>query len=526
MDRLDRMAAILVCGFLMTAPLSVARADADFPDRNGPAAPAAPGTEYLAVPPAAFVPADDLYDYENYGNYLAHMDASYADGVYYAPVNLPHGAVVKKVDFCFFQDYSNSLSSTNLVRSDLSHQRVEMAVSPPTGVGSNYFITTDSSITDPLINNLASVYWLELHLPPSTHSAGTRAWGCGVTIHYTPPAVNTGILSVPASGFKPEAIGYSWNKASSHLEHVNGDCYGGPVGTGCYVAGLNFPDGAVLTRLTLRYIDTHPSASLSLSLHRANQDYTVHDVLATVQSLNSGAAQGQNFAIPSGGTVVDNLTYSYWLELRHPNESISGDLFAYGAIAQYTLPAFRAASDRTPAAADGPKATEALIEKTTRILSLSTAEFTPLTNRYYFLNNGQWVVHRFSNAAGGTANGFYFAPVYLPQGARVTYILPEFFNRSSFPAAGYASLVRKFGNTFHYLAHGESTYTAGYSYEIIKADDPATHTIDNTQYAYFFIYELPVSTLPVPPGPGDLVGASVKILYTPPTYTFLPLIRK
>ena len=47
-----------------------------------------------------------------------------------------------------------------------------------------------------------SVYWVELDVPYSSGD-GDNVWGCGARINYNPPATETGILSMPASIFKP-----------------------------------------------------------------------------------------------------------------------------------------------------------------------------------------------------------------------------------------------------------------------------------------------------------------------------------
>ena len=59
----------------------------------------------LAISDAAFTPFYDGYDYENHGRWLfhKHSDAGGSlDGIYVAPVNLPHGATVDKVSFCYY----------------------------------------------------------------------------------------------------------------------------------------------------------------------------------------------------------------------------------------------------------------------------------------------------------------------------------------------------------------------------------------------------------------------------------------
>ena len=54
----------------------------------------------------------------------------------------------------------------------------------------------------------------------------------------------------------------------------------------------------------------------------------------------------------------------------------------------------------------------------------------------------------------------------------------------------------------------------------------SNEVIDNTNYSYFAYFVLPVSQPYYPPHSETFVGVSVQIKYQPPSFMFLPVVRK
>ena len=87
-----------------------------------------------------------------------------------------------------------------------------------------------------------------------------------------------------------------------------------------FLANVDLPHGAVVTKLTLRYSETFESDEINLYLQRSNQtgDY---DTMATVSSLDGYDAERSTTAISNA--TIDNEWYHYWLNLDLPIEDSS-----------------------------------------------------------------------------------------------------------------------------------------------------------------------------------------------------------
>ena len=138
---------------------------------------ASPGHGYVSVPPAAFTPAEDGYDYQNLGALILNNDG--ASDNYYAPVLLPQGATVTKMTL-YFYDGSSLDGCTILFRSPLdgsADYMAEVYTHGTSGAGSRFDNTIDYSVVD----NSQHIYYLYLNLPASD------TFAYGVIIEYTYP---------------------------------------------------------------------------------------------------------------------------------------------------------------------------------------------------------------------------------------------------------------------------------------------------------------------------------------------------
>jgi len=134
-----------------------------------------PKTSYLSIAPCAFNPAEDQFDYGTTGERFYVNDGN--DNFYYAPVQLPHGAVVESVTYHFYDVTILANSYCDLYRSDFisAQEMAHCYSSVDTGYGSN----TDTSINYATIDNQNYCYYLRLDLHHTITSA------MGVVIEYT-----------------------------------------------------------------------------------------------------------------------------------------------------------------------------------------------------------------------------------------------------------------------------------------------------------------------------------------------------
>jgi hypothetical protein len=134
-------------------------------------------TSYVSVSAAAFSPLDDNYMYTNSGNTLDPTDMS--SQYYYAPVQLPHGATVTKIEF-YWSDLSGDYNGhCYLYRNDMQAGGDTLGTvdtSGSSGVGSSETTT----ITNPTVDNSQYAYYLGWDL-----DGGGDVEGYGVVIEYT-----------------------------------------------------------------------------------------------------------------------------------------------------------------------------------------------------------------------------------------------------------------------------------------------------------------------------------------------------
>jgi hypothetical protein len=135
-----------------------------------------PITGYVSVSAAAFGPSSDTYQYFNGGESLIPTDAS--STLYFAPVQLPHGATVTKMTFYWVDDVTENafcwLLQKPVSGGDLAS--VAWAESGSGGPGSS----SDDTIYDAIIDNSQYAYYLEWDFGGSV-----SIWGEAVVIEYT-----------------------------------------------------------------------------------------------------------------------------------------------------------------------------------------------------------------------------------------------------------------------------------------------------------------------------------------------------
>ena len=148
----------------------------------------------------------------------------------------------------------------------------------------------------------------------------------------------------------------------------------------------------------------------------------------------------------------------------------------------------------------------------TAVLTIPAAAFTPFEDGYDYENHGRYL---FIKSGVSGPYGWFSAPVSLPHGATVTKMTFHWYDDDTqgLSRNGIARLQRtRFGQgNFEEMAYAE-TPNAASGYGSTSDTTISYATIDNSQYAYWVVWDLPVS------GSGISVkGCDVVIEYTPPT---------
>ena len=443
--------------------------------------------DFLNIPTIAFLPIRQDYDYHQTGRIIT---ANGSSATFRAPVILPNYSTLVSVTACFYDDTLVKTATLKLYNSRLddADDDTEMASISSTTT-SDYTTVSDTTISPVANNNSVFTYWLTLTLPASS-GEGDNVYFCGASIEYirTQPSYN--ILSIPGAAFdRPFEDGYN-------LGHIQGKGklihYHTPAGDvpGTYLAPVSLPDGAVVTKMTVYYQDDNVGAALNGYLERSYLGSSTD--MAAASSADSGYKTDDTTI---ANAVIDNYNYSYWAYVYLPSTNIS----LWAVTIEYTPPAYE-----------------------DDWLAIAPAAFTGAYEDYDYENHGRWLFH-LHNEGGGSGDGVYSAPVQLPQGARMDGLWATFYCGDS-PRDGNAYLMRSRRGTSTSMGDVTISPSGGYSTGIDSSI--SNNVVDNSQYNYYVQFVLPVSSVPSPPGAGDMIGVKILIQFTNFHPVYLPVIRK
>ncbi len=463
----------------------------------------------LAIPAAAFTPFEDGYDFENHGPYLIHQHSpggGTANGWYLAPVQLPDGAVVTKMTFYFkdswiFYDGIARLQRTHLGQGNFQ----EMASVDTSGAASGYTSKSTTAISGATIDNNSYAYWVIWDIP-YTASQYSRFEGCGVILEYGPsatvtsspsaPTVLVNTVSFPAAAFRPFEDGYDYQNHGRYLFTKAGAS--GPYGW--YLAQVLLPQGAKVSEMTFHWYDGNVLADGIARLQRTEYGQGNYVEMAAAATTGSGGYQSSTDDTVAYN-IIDNSKYAYWIVWDLP-AAAAEDLRGCGVVLKYAAPA-----------------------SVTGVISIPAAAFgVPGEDGYDFQDHGRYLIHQHSPGAG-TQNGVYLAPLQLPHGVTVTKMTFHWYDNND-SVAGTARLRRtRLGQgTWGDMAATDTNSSLPYAFgsnSVIKIGFPA---IDDSQYAYWLRWDLPVATSATHPGQGDVLGCGVVIEYA--FRVHLPMILK
>lgn len=497
-----RWLTLIVCLLMavsLGAPPSSLAQDAPPPTPDIPEAPSG-GTRYLTIPAAAFQPAAEDYNYQVHGRYLKHYGQAgqNAAGTYFAPVQLPQGARITALKNFWMDPGPPGSTAAILYRTLRWTDTVQIVAGVPPSSDTfapsfGYSVTYPNyfSIDEP-INNLVYNYYIDISI-----SGGGQVWACAFQIEYTEPFATptSGVITIPPAAYTPFSNGHDYYNNGWYA-----DTFGGPAnlfGRGWYFAPVYLPDGATVTGLSFHWQRKQATnQTASAILYRTFLSNDNYDHLATATSTTgSGPYTGSTFNTSIANASVLNLFFTYWLVIDVPAGN-PVEVEAREVFVQYSLP-----------------------KPYNNVLAIPAAAFQPYENGYDFENHGRHIEHK-HGPGNNTANGWYLAPVNLPDGAIINRMDFHWIEKSG--VAGVARLQRTELNQGNYLelstvftstGSGSPTGGAGSDTSILGG------AVDNSRYAYWIVVDIPASAT------GNLVEPSqVRLLYSMPI--FLPLVRK
>ncbi len=150
-------------------------------------------TSYISVSPAEFQPFNETQSYNRTGRRLYPTGG---DPWFYAPLQLPHGATVTKMEFQYFHDSlaSNGAVTMTLRRGPVTglgilgvdlYEDMAQVVSQDSGP-SHYGLDHDDSIDHAIVDNEGHIYWLYAKFG-GTLDANRKIMAVTIEYQYTEP---------------------------------------------------------------------------------------------------------------------------------------------------------------------------------------------------------------------------------------------------------------------------------------------------------------------------------------------------
>ena len=300
----------------------------------------------------------------------------------------------------------------------------------------------------------------------------------------TVATTQTAHLTIPASAFTPYEDGYDFQNHGRYLKHFHSP--NGGNGRGWYLAPVNLPNGAIVTRVTFYYRDNSGANGVA-RLQRTNLEGNF-ETMASVDTSGNWAQYWLKSTAAINYSEIDNAQHAYWViwdlpcSSEPPNEQ--SVVWGISVVIDYIPP---------PASTRG-------------ILSVPAAAFKPYEDGHDFQNDGRYLEY-----LGGGTHGWYMAAVHLPQGATVTKVTFYYFTETI--EIGSAKLQRadSEGN-YQNMAVLESTAGSGYSQA--TTSNISHPKIDNTNYSYWIVWDLVNASHNSYVPLGAVKGCAVTIEYT------------
>jgi len=422
---------------------------------------------------------------------------------FFAPVNLPDGAVITHLTFHYRQNIDALHSFFRLARvHDMASYDYLYSFLPKKATISPYYTlnSVDSSfISSNVVDNQNYAYVMWIGLDPS--GASSFMYFCGASIEFDVPS-GTGpshSYSVAASVLRSHTQSYAYYNSLVYLQHISS-----PGANGWYYARLNLPQGAVITGLSLMYY-CDPGASPAVSLQRTEYGLGDYKNVASLTGPtgNVGECVFSTSTVANDMKTVDNTAYGYYLVVTLPPPTVTNGLAVSRITVNYDSPAKY--GDRGA-------------------VSVTAPAFVPYEDGYSYQDEGRYLMH-FANtpANGAGANGWYMAPVTLPQHAILTGLSVHYYNsRATSNATISLQTSQMVGDYDNLLVNGAFS-SSGFSQGNYNVS--GLSPIDNIHHSYWVVFDIPVDTLTALPNPNQFAVQAVTFTYRMPQI-FMPVLKK
>lgn len=276
-------------------------------------------------------------------------------------------------------------------------------------------------------------------------------------------------LSITASSFTPTRGYYNYENHGRYLKYYDNPSDSEPA---VFLAPIQLPQGAVITKMTFYFKD--PGAGTAYARLTRATHYQIGSIfLASLSSTDLfppslGDSSTSTFSLVP---VIDNSLHYFFIQIELPP---GGLVWAYGVELEYTLPLQPVSPGK---------------------ITIPPAAFSPYEDGYDFLI-GERMWHYWGPEASQT-NGWYLAPLYLPDGA-VVKKMTFYWHRidASVVATVHLQRTRLGYDTYQDLAVANSLAGVGDFYSSTTDSTINPPLIDNSQYAYWLIVDLPAVTNP------------------------------
>jgi len=411
----------------------------------------------LSVAAAAFRPDQDGYTFQNLGYMVLHNSfngsCSGCTSYYYAPVHLPHGAVITGMTALLYDPDAVKSATLYLIETNLATGSVSSwiaSVATPAGTNGGFTPYSINGLSNE-VDNQTHAYYLRLTVPQETTLANQIILSMVQIFYYDYPPTSTDYFSLTAADFTPFQPDYDYSNYGAGLEDHG-------TTERDYQAAVYLPHGAALNRLTFYY---HGSTSASVSANLA-KSHNIADDFIYLAGVSSPlvAADGSGFSATFGDDQIDNLNYTYWVYYR-----LRSGPEPYGVSIEYTHKIY--SSDES-------------------YFSVPVAAFIPQIEDFIYENQGKLLVHK------SPGYGYYVAPFSPPPGVAVTFLQ---YNVGSsvncYPGDGDMLSVNTPGVSLNLLWRAVTLSTGGwYGVE----SNLLGNAIDYSHYAYFLKLAIPAYT--------------------------------
>lgn len=286
------------------------------------------------------------------------------------------------------------------------------------------------------------------------------------------PEAERRLVIHPAS-FTPFYDGYEYSKVNS-LGHSAGN----PGPNGIYTAPVNLPYGATILRMGFYWVSTDATVTAEVYLQRT--EFSLGNYI-NMGYIKTGTATGLHgtYDLTIDSPLIDNSKYSYWVTTVLPTQQKIKLLAVY---LDYTVPATDIG-----------------------IIAIPASSFQPFTDGYDYENHGRGLYHI------APADGFYMAPLTLPEGARINKVKLFTDNRLSSVifftrVALYLQRTELGKGNYANLVEMPPSSLLGYGSNSVSPTGGVI--IDYSKYTYWLTWD--------PPDPSDVRLQAVVIEYTPP----------